>query len=526
MTNRKVYNFEYIYKTEGYKQMKNWKSLDWQIKIIFYIVLAVFLIAMIPLFVMSFYSFMSADDYGFAKNPVEVWKEGHSILKLMISQFGPVKSNYMSWQGTYFSEWLNRVLIGMCGETAYYVGTFVSLGGLIAAELFTFVTILVKGLGADKYCAGIVSMGCVLMQILFTPVPVEAYYWFCGAIVYTFIYALCWLLIGLLFLLCKGISEKAKLIILEVVIVFLSIAIGGSNYVTGLVMVVVYAFFVLGTFWSRNQKKYFMLINMIVYIIAFGINVLAPGNMTRQNTTGLERNSAIESIILSFKEALEYIMVNMWLPNIIIGLLLIPFFIRIVKEKCYKFSFPGLISLLSFCLFAAHFTPNLYALGFTGAGRVLNLYRFSFYFLLYANELYWIGWLYYRYSEKHNLTIQENVEMNEEFQQGSWLLPSCIFGGIMLCISMHFFGGKTITSVSAIHDLSTGVAKQYYAEQQERLKLYEDPSIKEVYISPYTNAPYLLFFIDIDDDENAWLNTTVARYYNKEKVAYIEDLGD
>ena len=506
--------------------MKKWKSVDWQIKVIFYVLLIVFLIAIIPLFVMSFYSFMSADDYSFAKNPVEVWKEGHSFLKLMISQFEPVKSNYMSWQGTYFSEWLNRVLIGVCGETAYYVGTFVSLGGLIAAELFTFVTILVKGLGADKYCAGIVSMGCVLMQILFTPVPVEAYYWFCGAIVYTFIYALCWLLIGLLFLLCKEASKKAKLITLEVVIVFLSIAIGGSNYVTGLVMVVVYAFFVLGTFGSRNQKKYFMLINMIVYIIAFGINVLAPGNMARQNTTGLERNSAIESIILSFKEALEYIMVNMWLPNVIVALLLIPFFIQIVKEKNYKFRFPALISLLSFCLFAAHFTPNLYALGFTGAGRVLNLYRFSFYFLLYANELYWVGWLSYRHSVKYQVIASEKAETNEHLQKESWLLLSHMFGGIVFCISMYFFGGKTITSVSAIHDLSTGVAKQYYLEQQERLKLYEDATIKEVYVQPYTNAPYLLFFFDIDANEDDWLNRAVAGYYDKDKVAYIEECGD
>ncbi|MBE5852723.1 MAG: hypothetical protein E7299_07220 [Lachnospiraceae bacterium] len=503
--------------------MKKWKSIDWQIKVIFYVLLGVFLIAVIPLFIMSFYSFMCADDYGFAKNPVEVWKESHSLFKLMVSQFAPVKSNYMSWQGTYFSEWFNRVLIGMCGETAYYVGTFISLGGLIAAELFTFMTVLVKGLDADKYCAGIVSMGCVLMQIWFTPVPVEAYYWFCGAIVYTFIYALCWLLIGILFLLCRGVTGRKKLIIFETIIVLLSISIGGSNYVTGLVMVVVYAFFVMGTFLLRNRNKYLMLANMVIYLIAFGFNALAPGNMARQNTTGLERNSAVESIMLSFKEALEYIMVNMWLPNVIVALLLVPFFIRIVKRKQNVFRFPALISFLSFCLFAAHFTPNLYALGFTGAGRVLNLYRFSFYFLLYANELYWIGWLSYRHSEKYKAILSENAESNEAFQKESWLLPSCIFGGVVLCISMYFFGGKTITSVSAISDLCTGVAQQYHAEQEERLALYENPSIKEVYVTPYTNAPYLLFFKDIDDTEDAWLNRMVAVYYDKDKVAYVKE---
>ena len=55
--------------------MKKWKTEEWQVKMVFYGLLVMFLMAILPLFAMSFYSFMSADDYAFAKNPVAVWKE-------------------------------------------------------------------------------------------------------------------------------------------------------------------------------------------------------------------------------------------------------------------------------------------------------------------------------------------------------------------------------------------------------------------------------------------------------------------
>ena len=103
-----------------------------------------------------------------------------------------------------------------------------------------------------------------------------------------------------------------------------------------------------------------------------------------------------------------------------------------------------------------------------------------------------------------------------------YLLAGWIIGGILLCYSLKMWGNNTLTTVSAIDSLRHGYAKQYYAEHQERLLLLKDESIKDVYLKPYTFKPYLLFFGDITDDPQDWVNQALADYYNKASVTLIK----
>lgn len=66
------------------------------------------------------------------------------------------------------------------------------------------------------------------------------------------------------------------------------------------------------------------------------------------------------------------------------------------------------------------------------------------------------------------------------------------------------------------------MAQTYYAEYQERLSILKDESVKTVYFEPYTYRPYLLFFGDITDDPDDWVNRSMAAYYGKDFVTLIE----
>ena len=174
-----------------------------------------------------------------------------------------------------------------------------------------------------------------------------------------------------------------------------------------------------------------------------------------------------------------------------------------------------MVSAISFGVFAVQFTPTIYALQITGAGRIQNLYRINYYIWLYGNELYWIGWLWRKYCER-----SEKVDdaLQGKINKTSYLLEGWMIGVGALCISIYLWGGSTVTSLSAIDDLRSGTARQYYEEYQERLEILEDDSKKEVYLKPFSVKPYLLFFTDIEDDADDWVNGAMAQYYGKEKV--------
>lgn len=486
-----------------------WNTKELQIRLIFWLVAAILAAVLIPLFGIAHFNFKSVDDFSYAQEAEAVWKNTHSVLKVLVAQIPYVWHYYQEWQGTYFSEWLTTSLMGIFSENAYYMATYLTLGGFVLSEITLFMTVFCRILGADRYSAGIMSMSCVILQVLLTPVPCEAFYWFCGAMLYTFIHALALFLCTLLILVYQDRREKRwKSVLLLAGTLFFTIAVAGSNYITALTMMICYVMSAVWFWWKKNSHKRVVLLYMIIYLVAFLINILAPGNLNRQNASGVEQMSAFRSIFLSLKEAAVYVTTWTIFPCVVLGIMLIPFFLDMVKKKAYRYPLPLLVSLISFGIFAAQFTPTIYALGITGAGRIQNLYRFNLFLLLYGNELYWIGWCERRRREM----------TGENSKSRSFLLVGWLAGGVVLAFGLHIWGGSTLTSVSAYHSLRNGDARQYYEEYQQRLVLLQDPSVKEVYLEPFSVKPYVLFFGDVVGDTQDWVNKSVAEYFHKDVV--------
>ena len=498
------------------KTWEAWKTEENQIKILFFAAIGVLVAVLVPLFWIAHYNYFSADDYIFVQNAEKVWEESHSVIKVLLAQIGYTRDLYFSWQGTYFNIWFYTCVIGILGKGAYYVGTYLTLGGFVLEEAILFSLIFRKVLRADIFTAGIVTASCLSLQILTTLVPSEAYFWFCGAMFYTFSHALALLLTADLIALYYA-DKVRKIVILECLAVFLTIAVGGGNYVTGLTILIVYGLSTLWVILKKHPLRWMYLGNTVLYIAAFLVNVLAPGNQNRQTISGVEHLSAIKAVLLSLKAAGEYVVTGIYLPTVILGLMFLPLFIKMVKNSKYRYPLPILVSALSFGVFAAQFTPTIYALNILGAGRILNLYRFNFYMLLFGNELYWTGWFVRRIEERYDV-----VEKVREKKPASRLLLGWILGGAALCYTLVFYGGIKLSSVSALLSLRHGEAQQYYQEHQERLNILQDDTMQEVYLKSFTQKPFVLFFDDIVADKDNWINTAVANYYGKTAV-YLEE---
>lgn len=497
--------------------MKNWKKEELHIRVIFIGMILILVAVLVPLFMMAHYNFQSVDDVGYATSAQNVWKETHSVLKVFAGQLSYAWDYWHKWQGTFAAEWLVTSLMAFFLNDAYYMGTYLALGGFAIGEMLLFLIILKKILGADIYRASIISVCIVCMQVLLTTVPAEAFFWFCGAVLYTVVYNEALVLLSLLLLLYFRPKKIWKRLLLYIGITLLTIMISGGTYVTLITMLLVYFFTVVWYWYRKNPHKWFVTAEMGLYLVGFLLNVLAPGNQKRLAVANATEMSAIKAILLSIKEAACYVGTNTILPCMVLALLLLPLFVNVVRKKKYRYPFPVLVSLVSFGVFAAQFTPTIYTIGIAGPGRILNLYRWTFYIWLYGNELYWTGWLLRRFQ----LMKIENEKDNASHK--CYLLPGWIAGGILLCYALSIWGGSTLTSWSAFNSLRTGEAKLYYEEYQERLVVLEDDTIKDAYLEPYTSAPYLLFFGDITDDPDDWVNRGLAAFYNKNTVTLIKE---
>jgi hypothetical protein len=359
----------------------------------------------------------------------------------------------------------------------------------------------------------------VLLQVLLTPVPVEGFFWFCGAMLYTFLYALAWLLVALLLLLASKRERSLwKLVLLEIGIALLLFAVGGGNYVVALTILLFLLFYNVWMFVTKHPQRYLSLANMLWYLVAFLVNVAAPGNQVRQAASGVTHMSFFGAILKALAEASRYVWNNAIPPCIILGGMLVPIFWGIIKKKNFKYPYPLLVLLLSFGVFAAQFAPTLYALQITGAGRIQNIYRFNYYIWLYANEFYLLGWLHRKWAEKKMFTEILPAEGKKSFVLAGWLV-----GGVFLLITLYFWGGDKITTASAVMDLHYGNAKQYQMEFQERLTVLEDETLSEVELEPFRIKPYLLYFGDLQKDPEDWVNKAMAEYYGKEKITLSDE---
>lgn len=251
------------------RSLKMAEKNEVHVKIIFVGVLLTLTLLLIPLFVIGHYNFPSIDDIGYGKTAEIVWDETHSVVMTCLRQISYAWDYWHTWQGTFAAEWFTTTVMGIFSRSAYYMGTYLSLGGFVLFELLLFMTILKKVLDADFFRAGIIS-GCIVsIQILLTPVPVEAFYWFCGSALYTVTYNETAILMTMLILLyhSHNSSGRWKRIPLYIGIILFTVLVSGGTYVTLILMLLLYLFTVIWYWYRKNPYRWFVTAGMVLYLL-------------------------------------------------------------------------------------------------------------------------------------------------------------------------------------------------------------------------------------------------------------------
>ncbi|MCL2367976.1 MAG: DUF6056 family protein [Oscillospiraceae bacterium] len=496
--------------------------------------LCLFLVSILPIFITGLHARPALDDYLFTASSsflpnAEWWTEvqyrehyfersvRYAVLNGNVFDMGQavlrtVADNYMDWQGTFTAIALFSMQPGVFfGPDAYPLTMLVTIFSLMFATAFLLKTVLGKQW----------LIPCLLLltgSIQFLPHIGQGFFWYNGAVFYVFFYSLMLTSLTCKIRLLRG---KGRRVPLKIgLIALLDFLIGGGNLVTALTAVLINGIFLLVLLWQNRGKLKGatrrwapQLIFTGAAILGLLINVMAPGNMVRNQGEFAGISHVIWSVYTTFPTAIADMMA--WTTPAMVFLLALtaPFLWRAAKDMKFTFPLPLLVLLLSFVLFASQNAPPLFGQHFPGPPRLRNIVYFSYVLFLFGNLFYLLGWL------------SRNVKLRRKTP----LVPRRLFVPVCLGLLAAFVltGYAASTTWATFSDLRAGRPQQFVVEHNERLALLEGPA-PVVTVSAYSDPPLSLIPWWDGQDRYLWtelginpqflVNRAMADYFGKEYV--------
>ncbi len=159
--------------------LKNWKRQHTEVLVA--VLLLIFLL--VPMLVLCFYAGPSADDFS---HPLEVGYRWHSsVPNPVAAAIRYAGQKYLTWQGTYFSMFLNVLVPFYLGGNIAPVFCLCTLVFFVLALFFAVRTALATVLK----CRALAATFWVFLAVFFLAVQFvnasEWFYWISGAVSYT-----------------------------------------------------------------------------------------------------------------------------------------------------------------------------------------------------------------------------------------------------------------------------------------------------------------------------------------------------
>ncbi len=469
-----------------------------------WLLLAVLAAALVPLLLLGGYAHPAADDYSYGLFTHTALQQGTSLLGAV---WRTVKGYYTGWQGTYSAIAMMTLTPGIWGEQFYWLTPVVMIGA-VAVGTFKLTDTLLRRMGGCSWRA-VLAAGCAmtLLAVELVPYPLHSFYWWNGAVYYTFTYGL--MLLWADRLLVLRLEKSVRQAVWPLVsALLLSVFLGGSNYVSGLFAAVLGAVFCLFCLIRQRNKLPAALVIEIVLGGCFVFSMIAPGNAVRQS--GLEGYSAINSVawavLKAGRDCFRFLS-----PVLAAALLLaVPFLYHLAGKTKFKFRFPLLFLVFAFLVFATQNAPHYYAAGTAGPERLRNIVFYAYLWLLPICEFYVLGWVRRRFAPHEWLKARAGQ-----------VAVGCLTALLVIsCVGMGVQG--RLSSTEAVRELTSGEAAAYDAEMNARYSLYHDPARPDVTVEPVKARPKLLYWNDITPSMYDWTNQAVSNYYGKTSIVLAE----
>jgi hypothetical protein len=506
------------------------KRIDVKKLSIFFTVL--YVLSLIPMLVLGFYDWPSADDYSMALQPHLYFAQTGNIFGTIIESLKKSWWVYSQYEGYFFSIILTCIAPNVFGEGFYVITPFIIIGMLTFGVCYFFDALFVRVWKLDRYLSNIAAMTTLILMIQCLPesgMRVEAFYWYSGAINYTFTFGMAFFWLGLVLRSVYEDSEKVRKRKL-IWAAFWGFWMGGANYLTALELaicsvLILIIFFMIkkGAFklegaCEAQQKSFgYIWIPALTNLAGFACSCFTPGNLVRSAET--DHYGPVKAILLSIHSTLDMMFNSMARWELFVALvLLIPVFWKMAGQMKQKLSHPILFSLFAFLMASSNTTPAFFAVANVGAGRLRALAWMEFVLMLVLVDFYFTTWA------RQNLFGADNAEKSGQFsERSSVVIVLCLVflaAGSCLCVIPNV---RYYSTTSAISDIATGTAATYRRENLERLEILQDDTIKDASLPEHKAQPEMLFYWDVTPDKSEWINSATANYYYKDSVVLINE---
>jgi hypothetical protein len=454
------------------------KKIGW-ILIIFCGVLA------FPYLALAFFNHPSADDY---------------LVAVPAMQWGPITATlgwYYSWSCRFSA---NLILTVNPMVFKSLVGYQLMAWGLISFLVFGFWQFLKSVFPSQSF---INRFGLAILSTLVyfsaTPSPVEALYYFSGAVCYQPANAL-FLILGGMLVGRQPLQRISQFNPKELFFLALKggiiITIAGFNEVAMAFQLAIFGAMILVCFLETGKVNLEYGLLFIFGLIGAALIIFSPATFYRMEASQSFHREIGEVIKLSiggfFKSVFQWIKVSSFL-------LLMVYWILIREPNgmpLLKKSTRYLVSLLSFLLLIFCFIPSFLGEG-TIQGRTANFLQFLFLFFVILNGLIW-----------RKATSVEGES------------PSRIL--LYLPLIIAFLAIASPNSLQAWDDLASGTGRKFHEERMERIHLLESAQGDSVWVPPVTHRPKTIFFGEIGVFPQPWYDNFVAQYHGK-KFIHLQD---
>ncbi|MFP5470492.1 MAG: DUF6056 family protein [Bacteroidia bacterium] len=447
------------------------------------------LVAFLSLFICaSFFAHPIADDFSY----------------LHLSSIKDLKTflidEYQNWSGRYSSNLMVYFNPFKYGLNAYRATSVVFIILLFIAY-FLLVSSLLKENKKKAFIFSLVMLSITLHSI---PNTAEGFYWFTGAITYTFASILALIYFALIIYYVRGkyfLNKQLHLFLMYITTLFIC----GFNEVLTLFLVVVFFIAALTSWYNKENHSKTLFLLFLLSVASFTLVILSPGSANRAEIFA-DNKDFVKSLSMALLQTLRFLAHFITAPLLIISFLYIGVHRKIsetnliFKQSFYVNRWISLF-LLFFIIFIATFLPY-YATGILGQHRTVNLAYIFFIPLWFINLSAWINHLRLR-----------------TFEMGSALKNSLMF---VFFISLFF----TSNGYDVINDIAYKKLHSYDKQMSKRYSIihqHKKDSTVKLEFAPIENPPKTIFVLDIQQDSTHWINEGYRLYFKTNEHIKIKE---
>ncbi len=427
--------------------------------------LTVFVVAVLPFLILSFFNHPQNDDYVYAARA---------------ETFGFVGANvwwFTVWSGRYLTTAILSMSPLVIGSFFLYKFVAAAIILLLGASLLVFFR-TVAGTWLTPARQGILAVTVLALYLYQMPAIAEGIYWMTGAVNYQLGCILLFFVAALLFRVEQQPRKNTAMRLLGVVLI---IATAGTNELAMLLLLELLVLMLMVDGLRRHRLSIWKSIAALVSLAGVLIVTFAPGTRARY---ALSSHDLMLSIRSSFAVGGGYL--GRWLltaPVLPATALLMPLLAKMPRRAITWMNHPLVTVALFLLTYFALYFPSFYGSGIVEPRTVTVIYL---YFL--------VGFL-----------MNVAVLVNYLEARMNWRLPavSRVLAGAAVLLMIVQFLAFDSNLKSAWSDLATGTAYRYSREQNERYDAIESCPAFVCEVDPLRDKPKTIFYFENAVDEKA-----------------------